>query len=76
MKGRGCGTRYDRQMLRQQIRSRRAGAVVLGEKRQCLQAHRELQNRRRTRHEVYVKRAQLVPCCSERRGRYVNDGIS
>ena len=32
-KGRVCSfTRYDRHILRQQIRSRRAGAVVLGEK--------------------------------------------
>ena len=40
-KGRGYGTWYDRHILRQLIRSRRAGAVVLGEEGQCLPAYRD-----------------------------------
>ena len=60
-KGRGRSTRYDRHILRQHIRSRRAGAVVLGEEWQCLPAYRGSQHRHRTRHQVYVKRAHLVP---------------
>ena len=69
-KRRGCGTRYDRFILRQHVLSRRAGATVLGEEWQCLPAYQGSQHRRRTRHQVYAKRANLVPQCPERCGRY------